>query len=107
MDSLAVFVHKDNPIKCLTLQQIDAIFSKSRKGGAAKDAKTWGDLGLTENGRISRSRFTAVNSASGTYGFFKEVGPSMAITKTREGAAWLFSGVQELPRDKYAIGIRE
>src|SRR5499426_735685 len=33
LDSLGVFVHKDNPIKSLTLQQIDAIFSKSRKGG--------------------------------------------------------------------------
>ena len=33
IDMLAVYVHKDNPIKGLTLQQIDAIFSKTRKGG--------------------------------------------------------------------------
>ncbi len=34
VDSLAVFVHKDNPIDCLSLEQLDAIFSKTRKGGA-------------------------------------------------------------------------
>ena len=33
IDMLAVYVHKDNPIKGLTLQQVDAIFSKTRKGG--------------------------------------------------------------------------
>src|SRR5882762_1752213 len=29
LDSLAVFVHKDNPIKGLTLAQVDSIFSKT------------------------------------------------------------------------------
>src|SRR3989339_89332 len=43
VDALAVFVHKDNPIKCLTLQQVDAIFSKTRKGGLAKEIRTWRD----------------------------------------------------------------
>jgi len=43
VDALAVFVHKDNPVKCLSLQQLDAIFSKTRKSGAAKDAATWGE----------------------------------------------------------------
>ena len=33
VDALAVFVHKDNPIKCLSLAQVDAIFSKTRKRG--------------------------------------------------------------------------
>src|SRR5690606_22150894 len=49
IDMLAVYVHKDNPIaqQGLTLQQVDAIFSKTRKGGANRDIRTWGDLGLT------------------------------------------------------------
>src|SRR5262249_54235212 len=46
IDMLAVYVHKDNPIKGLTLQQVDAIFSQSRKGGYSKEVNTWGDLGL-------------------------------------------------------------
>src|SRR5208283_1710496 len=46
IDMLAVYVHKDNPIKGLTLQQVDAIYSRTRKGGYPKEIKTWGDLGL-------------------------------------------------------------
>src|SRR4029453_17227935 len=46
-DALAVFVNKDNPVEKLTLAQVDAIFSKTRKRGAKQDVKTWGQLGLT------------------------------------------------------------
>ena len=37
IDALAVFVHKDNPIKGLTMQQVDAIFSSTRTCGAASE----------------------------------------------------------------------
>jgi phosphate transport system substrate-binding protein len=47
VDALAVFVNKDNPIKCLTITQVDAVFSKSRRQGGKEDIKTWGQLGLT------------------------------------------------------------
>jgi len=47
IDALAVFVHKDNPIKGLSLEQIDGIFSSTLKRGG-KDAKTWGEVGLSE-----------------------------------------------------------
>ncbi|TIE74663.1 phosphate-binding protein, partial [Legionella pneumophila] len=47
VDALAIFVHKDNPIKGLTMQQVDAIFSATRLCGSKQDVKTWGDLGLT------------------------------------------------------------
>jgi len=40
VDALAVFVHKDNPIQCLTLPQVDAIFSKTRKKSFAKEVRT-------------------------------------------------------------------
>src|SRR3990172_11054961 len=33
VDALAVFVHKDNPIASLTMAQVDALFSKSRRSG--------------------------------------------------------------------------
>src|SRR5688572_28784977 len=46
VDALAVFVSKDNPIECLTMQQVDAIFSKTRKGGLDQDIANWGELGL-------------------------------------------------------------
>jgi phosphate transport system substrate-binding protein len=40
-----VLVDKDNPIKGLTMAQLDAIYSKTRNRGHADIAK-WGDLGL-------------------------------------------------------------
>ncbi len=74
IDMLAVYVHKDNPITKtgLTLQQVDAIFSKTRKGGAAKELKTWGDLGLKGAWKSRPLTLYGRNSASGTYGYFKK-----------------------------------
>ena len=72
IDMLAVYVHKDNPIKGLSLQQVDAIFSKTRKGGASKEIKTWGDLGLTGEWANRPITLYGRNSASGTYGYFKK-----------------------------------
>jgi phosphate transport system substrate-binding protein len=44
---MVVFVNKANPLKGLTLQQLDAIFGTERRLGAPKSIRTWGDLGLT------------------------------------------------------------
>jgi phosphate transport system substrate-binding protein len=48
LEAVAVYVHNDNPIKGLTLLQLDAIFSVARKCGGDKEMKFWGDLGVTE-----------------------------------------------------------
>jgi phosphate transport system substrate-binding protein len=72
VDALAVFVNKDNPIKCLTIAQADAVFSKSRRQGGKEDVKTWGQLGLTGEWANKPISLYGRNSASGTYGFFKE-----------------------------------
>ena len=37
------------PGRSLTIPQVDAIFSKTRKCGAAADISTWGKLGLSGN----------------------------------------------------------
>ena len=47
VDTLAVYVNKDNPIECLSLQQLNRIFSSTRKVAFGGDIKTWGDAGLT------------------------------------------------------------
>ncbi len=105
VDSLAVFVNKDNPIKCLTLNQVDAIFSKTRKGGYGKDIKTWGDLGLTDQWADRAISLFGRNSASGTYGYFKEValfhGDYRDGVKEQPGSSAV---VQGIATDKYAIG---
>lgn len=105
IDMLAVYVHKDNPIKSLTLQQIDAIFSKTRKGGLAKEIRTWGDLGLEGEWASKPISLYGRNSASGTYGFFKEhalfKGDYKDSVKEQPGSA---SVVQGVASDKFGIG---
>ena len=72
IDSLAVFVHKDNPIEGLTLQQVDAIFSATRACGASADITNWGQLGLSGEWAQRRIQLYGRNSVSGTYGYFKQ-----------------------------------
>ncbi|HVR30047.1 MAG TPA: phosphate ABC transporter substrate-binding protein [Thermoanaerobaculia bacterium] len=105
IDMLAVYVHKDNPIRGLTLEQVDAIFSKTRRGGFAKDLRTWGDLGLSGEWASKPISLYGRNSASGTYGFFKENalfgGDFKDAVKEQPGSS---SVVQGVASDKYAIG---
>jgi len=105
IDMLAVYVHKDNPIAGLTLQQVDAIFSKTRKGGATKDITTWGDLGLTGEWKNAPISLYGRNSASGTYGYFKDhalfKGDYKDSVKEQPGSS---SVVQGVASDKFGIG---
>jgi phosphate transport system substrate-binding protein len=72
IDALAVFVHKDNPIEGLTIEQTDAIFSSTRTCGAAEDIANWGQLGLPGAWATRGIQLYGRNSVSGTYGYFKE-----------------------------------
>jgi phosphate transport system substrate-binding protein len=105
IDTLAVFVNKGNPIKSLSMQQVDAIFSKTRKGGHAKDIKTWGDLGETGDLATKPLSLYGRNSASGTYGYFKEhalfKGDYKDSVKEQPGSS---SVVQSVGSDRFAIG---
>jgi len=107
IDMLAVYVHKDNPIarEGLSLQQVDAIFSKTRKGGHATDVTTWGDLGLEGDWANKPISLYGRNSASGTYGYFKShalfKGDFKDEVKEQPGSA---SVVQGVASDRYGIG---
>jgi len=72
IDALAVYVHKDNPLESMTLQQVDAVFSATRKCGYPEDISTWGQLGLTGGWSTRPIQLYGRNSVSGTYGYFKE-----------------------------------
>ncbi|MFZ5621407.1 MAG: PstS family phosphate ABC transporter substrate-binding protein [Pseudomonadota bacterium] len=72
IDALAVFVHKDNPIEGLTIPQVDAIFSSTRKCGEAEDITRWGQVGLTGGWEGRAMQLYGRNSVSGTYGYFKD-----------------------------------
>ena len=72
IDALAVYVNKDNPIKGMSIAQVDAVFSSTRKCGGAADAARWGELGLTGEWTERPIQLYGRNSVSGTYGYFKK-----------------------------------
>ncbi len=66
-DALAIFVHKDNPIESITIEQLAAIY------GEGGEITRWSQLGITVPGaakddmvRVSRQ------NNSGTYAYFRE-----------------------------------
>jgi len=105
LDALAVYVNKDNPVTGFIMPQVDAIFSKTRAGGFAMDITTWGQLGLTGDWASKPISLYGRNSASGTYGYFKEhalyKGDYKDTVKEQPGSASVVQGVTE---DRFAIG---
>jgi phosphate transport system substrate-binding protein len=105
IDMLVVFVHRDNPLKSLSLQQVDAIFSKNRTGGAKDDIRTWGDLGLEGEWKDKPISLYGRNATSGTYGYFKEFalfkGDFKPTVKEQPGSSAV---VQAIASDRYGIG---
>jgi phosphate transport system substrate-binding protein len=105
IDTIALFVNKDTPLKSLSLQQVDAIFSKNRKRGYPSAITTWGQLGVTGKMAAQPISLYGRNSASGTYGFFKEQalakGDFKSMVKEQPGSA---SVVQGITKDKNGIG---
>jgi phosphate transport system substrate-binding protein len=105
IDALAVYVNKDNPVKGFTMAQVDAIFSKSRRWGHNENIQVWKQVGL--NGGLGNSPISIYgrNSASGTYGFFKEHalknGDYKDEVKEQPGSA---SVVQSVSEDEAGIG---
>ena len=103
-DALAVYVNKDNPLEKATLAEVDGVFSKTRRRGG-KNAATWGQLGLTGDWAARPLSLYGRNSASGTYGFFKEHalqnGDFKDTVKEQPGSA---SVVQGVTADRFGIG---
>lgn len=105
LDSLAVFVNKDNPMKSISLTEVDAIFSKGRLRENPSDVTTWGQLGVMGEWEKQSISVYGRNSASGTYGYFKEValkkGDFKDSVKEQAGSAAV---VRSITEDKMAIG---
>jgi len=103
-DALAIYVNKDNPLEKITMAQADAVFSKTRRRGG-KNVATWGDLALTGDWAARPVSLYGRNSASGTYGFFKEHvlknGDYRDQVKEQPGSASVVQGVTE---DRFGIG---
>lgn len=105
IDALAVYVNKDNKVRGLTLEQVDAMFSKTRRRGTAKNIVKWGQVGLNGDWAAAPISLYGRNSASGTYGFFKKKalknGDYKDEVKEQPGSASVVQGVTE---DRYGVG---
>lgn len=96
IDALAVYTHKDNPIKGMTLKQVDSIFSSTyKRGGEA--IKKWGQVGMEREWSNKAISSYGRNSASGTYGYFKKValkkGDYAPTVKEQPGSSAVVQGV--------------
>lgn len=72
IDLLAVYVNRDNPIEGLSIPQVDAIFSATRRCGGPADITRWGQVGLTGAWANRDITLYSRNAVSGTYGYFKQ-----------------------------------
>ena len=105
VDALAVYVNKDNPIECLTLPQLNRIFSSTYKVAGGGNIKTWGEVGLTGEWETKPISLYGRNSLSGTYEFFREIalnnGDYKDEVKQQSDSEGVVRGVTS---DKSAIG---
>ena len=96
IDALAVFVHKDSPIKGMSLKDVDAAFSSTYNRGG-KELKNWGQLGLSGIWSSKPVTLYGRNSASGTYGYFQKValnkGSYKSTVKEQPGSAAVVASV--------------
>ncbi|AJY48643.1 MULTISPECIES: PstS family phosphate ABC transporter substrate-binding protein [Halomonadaceae] len=71
-DALIVVVHRHNPLRALTRQQVDAIFSTSRACGAEASIRRWDQLSATRDWSFGSIALHGRNLASGTHGLFQQ-----------------------------------
>ena len=94
IDAIGVFVHKDNPIEFLSLDQLRRAFS------VAGPDMTWGDLGVNDAAWADRPvSLYGRNEASGTYGYFQKVALSdtdyKPTVKAQPGSAGVVSAISQ------------
>ncbi len=97
IDGIGVFVHRDNPVTCISMQEVDAIFSSTRAGGADAAITSWGQVGATGEWADRPIAMYGRNSASGTFGFFRDValfgGDYSAEVREQPGSSTVIQGV--------------
>jgi len=104
-DAVAVYVNRQNPIQGLTMEQVDAIFSRDRKRGGQEEITTWGQLGLGDEWAQQPIHRYGQDPRSGTRAFFIQEalqgGEMRADVREESGPA---SEILSLSRDVLGIG---
>jgi phosphate transport system substrate-binding protein len=99
IDMLAVYVHRDNPLEGLSIAQVDAIFSATRRCGHSEDITRWGQVGLEGEWDNRDFAIYGRNAVSGTYGYFRENamcdGDFKPTVNEQPGSASVVQGVSE------------
>lgn len=106
VDLLAIYVHVENPLRQLTLPQIDAIFSDTRRGGLDEPIVTWGQLHAEGPWAELPIRCHGRNRASGTYEYLRT--HALFGGRYRDSLRMAPSSsavVAAIARDKTAIGF--
>ncbi len=104
-DAVAVYVNRQNPIEGLTMEQLDAIFSRDRKRGLSEEITTWGKAGLGNEWGQQPIHAYGQNKQSGTRTFFIHEallgGELRADVREESGPA---SQILAISRDNLGIG---
>ena len=108
LDSIAFFVHPDNPLEQLTFAQIDAIFSSTRHRGGTP-IRTWGQLGLTGDWTNEPIRVHGVKPWNGFEEFIRQrvlsIGDMRGDWRTDMNfEKVVFPLAQNVAKDRYALG---
>lgn len=105
IDALAIYVSKDNPLQCVTLEQVERIYAADPKSGGGKSIRTWSELGLTGEWANKPITMQSRNTLSGTYKYFKQhalngsdLKPAAQMQVSSEAV------VAAVAADKYAMG---
>jgi phosphate transport system substrate-binding protein len=88
VDAVALYVHKDNPLPGLTLAQVDAMYSSTRKRGHTTAISQWGQLGLNDGWKEAPIQLYGRDRRSEARATFQEHGLAGGEFK---------SGIQEGP----------
>ncbi len=105
LDALAILVHSENMIGCLSLPQLDAIYSANRLTADGKIVATWGDLGLSGDWRGKPPVAFGRRAGSNTSDFFRNA--VLGGDVLRPGVSLLDNGramASAVAADKFAIG---
>lgn len=99
IDTIAVYVNRDNPIEGMSIEQVDAVFSSTRRCGGAEDITRWGQLGLEGSWANRDITLYSRNAVSGTYGYFRQHalcdGDFKNAVNEQPGSASVVQGVSE------------
>jgi phosphate transport system substrate-binding protein len=116
LDSVVFLVHEDNPIKQVTLAQLDALLSTTRHRGAA-EIRTWGQLGLTGDWADQPIHVWAIKPWNGFEEFVRQrvlsVGGGATGPTASQRGEWrtdlnfvetVFPVSPAVAKDRYALG---